>query len=155
MPIKYNLTKYDVLVDKIHKVVLKEQAHQNDGGRSDPQEGDESGSDDGAIKLMAVLIASFSSGHSWQTHKALMDHTDINSAEVKEEFAEAVKTRWKEVSHGDLVELANNHVPDSVFAQWLFFNVDKEAHESYKSAWQMLNNEMSEGVDEVSAEQNA
>jgi hypothetical protein len=152
MPIKYNLTKYDVLVDRIHKVVLKEQAHQNGNDKADPQD-ENDGSDDEAVKLMAVLVASFSSGHSWQTHKAITERIALNLPEIKDEFAEAAKTRWKEVSHSDLAELANNRIPDSIFAQWLFFNVDKEIQEGYKGAWQALSKEMSEGVDEVSAEQ--
>lgn len=146
MPIKYNLTNYDVLAGKIKKVALKETAHSNGIAQNGQANSTE---DETLLKNMAVLIASFSSGHSWQTHKSIVDREGLNKPEIKAEFADAIASRWKDVSQGDIFELATKKVSDTAFSQWLFFNVDKDKHEEYKLAWQALNKELAENCDEI------
>ncbi len=145
MPIKYNLTNYDVLAGKIKKVALKGVVHAN-GGSSQNGDGTE---EEKLLKNMAVLIAAFSSGHSWQTHKSIVNREALNKPAIKDEFAEATGGRWKDVSQGDIFELATKKVSDSSFHQWLFFNVDRGRHDDYKLAWQALNKELAESCDQI------
>jgi hypothetical protein len=147
MPIKYNLTNYDVLAGKIKKVALKGAMHANGG--APPKQPEVESADDAMLKNMAVLIAAFSSGHSWQTHKSIVDREALNKPEIKSEFGDALSSRWKDVSQGDIFELATKKVSDTSFFQWLFFNVDRDKHEDYKLAWQNLSKELAENCDEI------
>ena len=58
MPLKHNITKYDVLATRIRKIALKNGAV----NISDQEK---------RAVVMAVLIASFSSGQSWRTHNLI------------------------------------------------------------------------------------
>ncbi len=143
LPIKYNLTKYDVLANKIHKLSLK----YSKSSQMDDETGDEEESD---LKYIAIIVASLTSSHSWQTHKCIESQTDgFNSENVKGEYSEAAKERWKHVTSSDINELANLNISDSIFYRWLFFNIDKSDQESYKRAWKQLKDEIenpTEGV---------
>jgi len=135
MPIKYNLTRYDILANKIHKIVAKRASDQN----GDPE-------DDEDLKTIAILIASLSSAHAWQTHKSIVGHETLNKPEIKDEHREAEAERWRQVSSYDIEELAKKSISDSIFNEWLFFNVEKEKQQAYKSAWSKLKAELVDGL---------
>jgi len=155
MPIKYNITKYDVLVGEIHKLVQKCNTHhayrldaKSDAEASDLTEKELQ------LKAIAVIIASFSSGHSWQTHKCLQNEEQFNKAEIKQEYLEAEESRWKSVTLNDIEELAETSVSDSTFYRWLFYNVDKSRQQVYKNAWSMLKAEFDSSCDEIEQSKN-
>jgi hypothetical protein len=138
LPIKYNLTRFDVLADKIHKLSLHDNKERIFGMQ-------EKGSvaDAETIRKIAIIVSSMTSSHSWQTYKSISKQSDeLNSANVKEEYNEAVKERWKQVTPSDINELANLNISDSVFHRWLFFNVPWTEHNAYKRAWLSLKKEM-------------
>ncbi len=136
LPIKYNLTKFDILADKIHKLSVNgnvEKAH---------RKAKTAGKDEDTTKLVAIIVASMSSSYSWQTYKSISMQTDeLNSPQVKAEHEYAVRERWKHVGAPDISEIASLNISDSVFYRWLFFNVPKKEHESYKHAWVSLKRE--------------
>jgi len=136
MPIKYNLTRYDILANKIHKIIVKRAPDQE----SDPE-------DDEDLKTIAILIASFSSAHAWQTHKSIVGRETLNKPEIKDEHREAEAERWRQVSSYDIEELAKENISDNIFNEWLFFNVEKEKQQAYKSAWNKLKAEIADGLD--------
>ncbi|MCL5430610.1 MAG: hypothetical protein M1504_04025 [Candidatus Marsarchaeota archaeon] len=144
MPIKYNLTKYDMLMGKVKKIATakKEQKAMT------PEE------------LMnmykAIIVASFASGHSWKTYKILTSQpqpTAMNNPDVKNEHVEARNTKWKQISPFDIGEIAKLSVQDSTFSEWLFYNVEQEHHDGYKKAWMSLNVEFNEACDDVEREE--
>lgn len=143
MPIKYNLTKCDILANEIHKLSLKElkESHSdNDSSEHEPE--------DIEIKLMAIIIASLTSSHSWQTYKCIEQQIDGFNAEViKREHEEAIEERWKHITPSDISELVNLNISDSVFYRWSFFNVNREEHKYYVKAWKRLKEEMSNSYD--------
>lgn len=138
MPIKYNLTKYDMLSTRIKKVSIKKTRQ-------------EMSKDELSTMIKAVLIASFASGHSWQTYRTLTSQasSSMNRPEIKKEHQEALASKWRTITPFDIVEVSTTNVPDSAFSEWLFFNVDKEQRELYKSAWQELKLEFNEDCDVV------
>ncbi len=145
MPIKYNLTTYDMLANQIHKLSIK-------NGSASPVKFDEEArsiTEDGdIIRAKAVIIASFSSNLSWQTYKTITtDPGKLNSIEVKREYDEAVTDKWKRVTNNDVREVATNGIGDNAFSTWLFFNVDKDAHDAYNKAWRLFKSEFSEGCE--------
>lgn len=138
MPIKYNLTKYDMLSSKIKKAaVIKNPKEMGNGEKN--------------AMLKAVLIASFASGHSWQTHKALASPSPIslNNPDIKKEFQEAIASKWKSITPFDIVEVSNTGISERMFSEWLFFNVDKDYHDDYKAAWEELKADFREDCDSV------
>ncbi len=147
MPRKYNLTKYDVLANMIHKLSVKELGlNHGNADNATPEHADSY--DDETLKAIAVLIASFSSNHSWQTYRYITIHESTgNSNAIKEEYSEAEKTRWKNVTQYDIGEVANTNLPDNVFSEWLFFNVVKDKHDTYRRAWRILKEQFSNQVE--------
>lgn len=128
MPKRYNITKFDILSEGIHKISNKPQ--------------DDLDPDDELLKAEAIIISSFSSGHSWRTYNCVMNNgPKINSMEVKEEYLESEKENWKRISEMDVREFVNMCIPNSIFAQWLFFNTEKEKHDIYKKAWEEIHKE--------------
>ena len=143
MPIKYNLTRYDTLASKIKKVSLKK----------DPSSMTK---DEMGTMLKAVLIASFASGHSWQTYKYMTSangNGGVRSPELKKEFIESLNQKWKMITPFDIGEISTLNISDTSFSAWLFTNVDKEYHEDFNEAWRELKAELSEACDEVEREQ--
>ena len=136
MPIKYNLTKYYILSTRIKKVSLKKAAIVFTA-------------DDRTTMIKAILIASFASGHSWQTFRSLTQGLPMRNPEIKKEFADAVASKWKSITPFDIVEVSTTNVSDSVFSEWLFFNVEKDFHQEYKDAWSNLKNEFEEDCDVI------
>ena len=95
MPLKHNITKYDVLATKIRKIALNNGAHH----QTDEEK---------RTKVMAVLIASLSSGQAWQTHNLMMENpANLNKPEVREEYRQALLSRWKMISASDISEVLN------------------------------------------------
>ncbi len=138
MPLKYNLTKYDTLNSEVHRLSSKPtDAHTK--GLSE---------EDNVLIFKAVLIASFSSGHSWQTHKCLVSDTQqLKSSEVKEEFKLALNGKWKDITPFDIKEVAGMRLSDTIFSEWLFFNVDKSQFNFCKRAWAELKEEFGTDCD--------
>lgn len=138
MPIKYNLTKYDMLFSKIKRASLKKDRKE--------MTHDEIGS-----MLKAVIVASFASGHSWQTYKAITAPPPVkfNSPDMKKEHQSALSTQWKNITPFDIHEVANMNVQESTFSAWLFFNVDRSAHDEFMKAWMELRCEFDEDCDNV------
>jgi hypothetical protein len=136
MPIKYNLTKYDMLSTKIKKVSVKKSFK-------------EMSKEELNTMLKAVLIASFSSGHSWQTYRTLTSpiSASFNKPEIKKEYSEAFSSKWRLITPFDIVEVSTANISESTFSEWLFFNVDRENHQSYKSAWKELKTDFNEDCD--------
>ncbi len=140
MPIKYNLTKYDMLSTRIKKVSIVKKNLQT----MTPEDKD--------VMFKAVLIACFASGHSWQTFKTLTTSNNgfsYRSPELKQEYQDAVNSKWKTITPFDIVEVSTNHISDSSFSQWLFFNVEKEHQIDYKKAWQQLQTDFDEDCDVI------
>ncbi len=141
MPIKHNLTKYDVLKDCMHKVAQKAER--------------EYSSDDRKLKTMAVVVASFASGHSWRTHQEIVNNgsANFNKPEIKEEFKKAEQMKWKNVTAFDIREVIEKNISHSKFMSWLYYNVDKIRHEEFKGAWTDLYRriELEEGIEERAA----
>ncbi|MCL4371863.1 hypothetical protein M1373_00915 [Candidatus Marsarchaeota archaeon] len=155
MPIKYNRTNYDMLVGEIHKLVLKCNAHQAYSALQQKHNGVELEKNEQSLKALAVIIASFSSSHSWQTHKCLESRNGrFDTAEIKNEYLEAENSRWKNVSIYDLEELASIPVPTSIFYRWLFLNVDKSKQQLYKNAWKELQKVFEGACDELEQSSN-
>ncbi len=143
MPIKYNLTKYDMLSTRIKKAAAAK--------KSTPQLARE----DQGVMLKAIIIASFASGHSWQTYRALTSKEPVafSNSEIRKEFAEAVTSKWRLINPFDIVEVSTTNISDSAFSQWLFFNVDKSYHDEYKKAWKELQRDFDEDCDSVEKKQ--
>ena len=139
MPIKYNLTKYDMLSTKVKKAAAaKKAALQLDQA-------------DRNVMLKAILIASFASGHSWQTYRTITakESANFNNPEIRKEFSNAVSNKWRLINPFDIVEVSTTNISDTAFSQWLFFNVDRTWHEEYKRAWRELQMDFDEDCDSV------
>ena len=138
MPIKYNLTKYDMLSTRIKKVSVKKAPK-------------EMSNEEYGTMLKAILIASFASGHSWQTFRTLTAQASgtMNKPEIKKEYQDAITSKWKMITPFDIVEVSTTNVSDGSFSQWLFFNVDKTQRENYKKAWTELKTEFNEDCDTI------
>lgn len=142
MPLKYNLTKYDTLNSEVHQLYAKIDAES-------PKDLSE---EDNTLIFKAVLIASFSSAHSWQTHKYMLAETQrLKSPEVKEEFKEAVASKWKSITSFDIKEIADMKISDAVFSEWLFFNVDKSYYQYCRRAWMELKEKFNIDCDTANA----
>ncbi|MGC8680093.1 MAG: hypothetical protein ACP5RI_01625 [Candidatus Micrarchaeia archaeon] len=137
MPIKYNLTKFDVLSNKIKKIAQSKNHEWND--------------EEFITVAKAVIIASFASGHSWHTYKTIMSNKPFItiSYEEMDEYNEAKNNRWKMVTPFDVVEVANLNINDNIFKQWLYSCVDKKDHETYLNAWEELKKEFNDACDDV------
>ena len=136
MPVKRSITWADIQVGEIRRISQKKDSD------FDAQ--------DKLNRDMAVLIASFSSCHSWQTRRHIMERANgFNSPEVKEEYNQAKANRWKQVSVFDIGELAREPIPDNMFSEWLFFSVDKKEHKSYRETWETLQAKLADYLDEV------
>ena len=136
MPIKHNLTKYDLIKDRIHRAAMKPDAEMS---REDIETRD-----------IAIIIASFASNHAWRTYKFMADGTsNLNQQEVKSEYHEARGGRWKSITTSDISEVAQNGKINSVFSNWLFFNVEPQFHDAYKRAWSQLQREFEYDCDTV------
>ena len=137
MPLKHNITKYDVLATKIRKIALNNGAHD----QTDEEK---------RTKVMAVLIASLSSGQAWQTHNLMMENpANLNKPEVREEYRQALLSRWKMISASDISEVLNKGISDTAFSSWLFFTVEQGRHDLYKSVWKGMCREFTEACDDV------
>jgi signal peptidase I len=136
MPIKYNLTKYDLLFSKIKKI----------SAMKSPKE---MSKDERSTMFQAVLVAAFSSSHSWQTYKILTSSMSgaFNTPETKKEYEEAFAAQWKRVSPFDINEVANANINGNVFSEWLFFNVPKETQGDLTNAWKSLQKEFNKDCD--------
>ncbi|ASI13876.1 hypothetical protein Mia14_0567 [Candidatus Mancarchaeum acidiphilum] len=147
MPKRYNLTKFDVLSNAIHKLSVKDSSMES---KRDTRNADayKFSDEDNLLKAEAIIIASFSSGHSWKTYNALTNRSiELNSDEVKSDYKEAEKEKWKSISESDIKEILNLRISDNLFMQWLFFNVDKDEREIYKKAWGKIKEEFEEMCD--------
>ena len=137
MPLKHNITKYDVLATRIRKLSLK-----NGTTSHTPEEKE--------ALITAVLVASFASGLSWQTHNALKDKISaLNSNEVKEEYRQASASKWKSISAADISEVLNKGISDGAFSTWMYFNVEQENHVPYREVWMELNREFLDSCDNL------
>lgn len=138
MPIKYNLTKYDMLAERIHELSQK---------RDTPFSKDEE-----TLRAEAILIASFSSSHSWQTYKTIIEGNPnaLNSPEIRNECTMAKSEKWKHIRNMDIQEVSCTNIRDSLFYVWLSANSDKLNRETYRRAWLKLKQEFDEECDGIS-----
>jgi len=137
MPIKFNITKHDILASRFHQLIQRSNGGVFVG-------------DDALLHAQATLVASFSPGHSWQTNRAIIERDSErlrSSPEVKNEYLAAKKSRWKMVGSKDIQEVSQMNMPDSLFSVWLAFNTEKERREVYRVAWTNLNREFAEECD--------
>lgn len=143
MPIKYNLTKYDMLTTKIKKAAAAKKSVQ------------QLVEEDQNVMLKAVLIASFASGHSWQTYRALTakGSANLNNPDIRKEAQDAVLSKWRLINPFDIVEVSTTNISDTAFSQWLFFNIDRNNHDDYKKAWKELQADFDEDCDSVERKQ--
>ena len=137
MPIKYNLTKFDVLSNKIKKIAQSKNH--------------ELLKEDFITITKAIIIASFASGHSWQTYKTISSNKPFIklSEEENNEYYEAKNNGWKTITPFDIIEVANINLNDNIFKQWLYSSVDKQEHEIYLKAWDDLIKEFNDACDSV------
>lgn len=139
MPIKYNLTKYDILAEKFHDLV--------------PKNGSPLTKDEEILKAEATLIASFASAHSWQTSRAINERNinSNNSQEIKSEHLRAKSDKWKQVKNIDIQEVARNNMGDNLFNAWMqVVNVDKPSREIYRKAFSLFKQHLNEECDGIS-----
>jgi hypothetical protein len=136
MPIKYNLTKYDMLFSRIKRITAKKGVK-------------EMSKEERSTMFQAVLVAAFSSGHSWQTYKALTASSSANlrTTETRKEYEDAAVAKWRRISPFDINEVANANIQSNIFSEWLFFNVPKDAQNEVSSAWKTLQKEFSKDCD--------
>jgi len=138
MPIKYNLTKHDILAENIHELLQKR----------DPFTTDEE-----VRRAEAIIIASLSSAHSWQTNKIITDGNVtalLTSSQVRNEHAEARNSKWKLVNNMNIQEVARMNI-NGMFHMWLnAINVDKQTKDIYKNAWSKLQSEFAAECDGIS-----
>lgn len=140
MPIKYNLTTHDILAGSIHKLAM------NGHGVS------ELATQDAVLRAKAIIIASFSSAHSWKTYKAVTGGMVLlNKPDIKEEYLAAKASKWKSVRNIDIQEVASMDLKDGHFSSWLFSNVDKSEHLTYRQAWGGLRQDFLNGCDVINA----
>jgi hypothetical protein len=142
MPIKYNLTKYDMLAEEFHELSQKK-----DGLFTKDEE---------TLKAEAIIIASFASAHSWQTYKIVSDGNPnliLTSPEVKDEHTLAKNDRWKRIKPPEIQDVARMNIKDSIFYVWLSVNVTNGSRDVYKTAWSKLKEDFNEECDGISIPQ--
>jgi hypothetical protein len=124
MPFKHNLTKFNIFSDSVHKIAKKSKITENEK----------------RIAIMAIIIASFSSAHSWKTSKSIATNRmiNINDVSIKQEYEDAKTIKWKKINSNDIKEIANQNIPDTTFSRWMLSYVDKTEHEDYKQAWSII-----------------
>jgi hypothetical protein len=126
MPIKHNLSKYDKVRDYIHKVSQRDESSYT--------------KDDLLLRNIAILIATFSSGNSWKTHKEISTVTpNFDSSDLKEEFSSAKTQRWRNITAFDISEVAQKGIQGCKFERWLYYNVEVDSRDTYKKAWSSFN----------------
>lgn len=135
MPIKYNLTNYDILAAEIKKLGAKDHDGFSDNDRQ--------------LKTMATIIASLASAQAWQTNRCIKEGSDPNREEIRREHDEAREKKWKDVRNYDIQEIAGLGVNDSFFSRWLQFNVEPDAHDDYRKAWSALKDNFDQGCDNI------
>ncbi len=130
MPFKHNLTKFNIFSDNVRKIAKKSKITENER----------------RIMTMAIIIASFSSSHSWKTSKSIVADRmiGIKDISIKQEYENAKAIKWKNISSSDIKEIANQGIRDSMFSRWMLSYVDKEEHENYKQAWSMIKNNITD-----------
>ncbi len=136
MPIKYNLTKYDMLFSKIKRILSKK------GPKEMTKE-------EKNTMFEAVLVAAFSSSHSWQTYKAIESGIPgvFRAPEIRKEYEEAFLMQWKRISPFDINEVASVNMGDNAFSEWMFFNVPKDSQTDVSGAWRSLQKEFNKDCD--------
>jgi hypothetical protein len=140
MPIKYNLTTHDILAGSIHKLAINGSALNGLAGQ------------DAMIRAKAIIIASFSSAHSWKTYKAVTGgQVLLNTPDIKGEYVDAKNFKWKSVRNIDIQEVSSMDLREGHFSSWLFSNVEKPEHQLYKSAWGSLKQDFLNGCDVINA----
>ncbi|MCL5111414.1 MAG: hypothetical protein M1160_00840 [Candidatus Marsarchaeota archaeon] len=133
---KHNVTKYDVLATKIHHLSQKQNSDLT--------------KDEKRAEIMAVLVASLTSSQSWKTHQHLMDGlANLNSDDVKEEYRQALTTRWKNVTAADINEVLSKGISAQAFSTWLFFTVEPQNQSLYKSVWDEMCKEFTQACDDI------
>ncbi len=138
MPIKYNLTKHDILAENIRELLQKR----------DPFTRDEE-----IRRAEAIIIASICSSHSWQTNQIITEGNVtalLTSPHVRNEYTEAKNTKWKLVNNMNIQEVARLNI-NGMFHMWLnAINIDKPTKEIYKEAWTLLRSEFAAECDGIS-----
>jgi hypothetical protein len=138
MPIKYNLTKHDLLAEEFHDIQKKNPPFDED---------------DQMRAAKAILIACFSSAHSWRTSNALNGNfSEINSPSLKDEYLNAKKSGWKQVRNTDIQEVSRANIKSGAFNMWLVKVPDRSEHEIYRDAWRELNALFNEACDNVAVQ---
>lgn len=142
MPIKYNLTKYDLLAEEIHELSQK---------RNTPFTKDEE-----TLKAEAVILVSFASSHSWHTSTVLIsgNPNEFSSAQVKGEYALASKENWKHVRNTDIQEVSCANVRDTLFYMWMSTNVERQDRDLFVDAWGRLKQMFNEECDGITVQRN-
>ena len=97
--------------------------------------------EDRLMQDMATLIVSFASSKSWKTHREMVESPAPNFAlpEIKEEYASARSQKWRSITSFDISEVMRNSISQFKLEHWLYYNVPREKHDSYKAAWGSLN----------------
>ncbi|MDE1811049.1 MAG: hypothetical protein KGH66_03340 [Candidatus Micrarchaeota archaeon] len=140
MPIKYNLTTHDILAGSIHKLAIN--------GSTVERLAEQ----DAVLRAKAIIIASFASAHSWKTYKAITSGIVLlNKPEIREEYLAAKNAKWKSVRNIDIQEVSSMDLRDGHFSSWLFSNVDKPEHATYRAAWGSLRKDFLNGCDVINA----
>lgn len=143
MPIKYNLTKYDMLAEEFHELAQK-----RDTTFSNEEE---------TLRAMAVIIASFASAHSWQTYKAITEgdpNLILTCPEIRNEYQLAKNERWKRVLPQHIQDVSRMNIKDSLFYTWLSANDEQNGSKKiYKNAWGKLKEGFNEECDGISITQ--
>lgn len=137
---KQNLTKYDMLAYLIHRTAPKCTGVRLGGTK---QLLASMSKEEHSAIWKAIIVCSFSSGHSWQTHKAMTtDPSKLNTTDIRREFEEAITGKWKKVTSADINEVVNSNISDNAVALWGYFNIPHpETRDYIKKVWRQLNTE--------------
>ena len=125
MSTKLNLTKYEKFVRVVRLISQYDEKNYNESEK--------------VIKNLAVLAACFSPNKSWKTYKVLTEEekeNQISKEELKQEYEDAKKFKWKSISISDLQEILTMPIKSHQVAVWLYFIVDPSEHETYRKAWE-------------------
>jgi len=128
------INKYELLVNYVRKVSKKREI-ETDGERK--------------IRDIAALVASFSSSHSWKTYKYLHDGGELDKDAIITEANAAFSEGWKSITETDVEEVVNSNIGDYLISTWLFYAVEKEKRDYYKSLLEEMKKELADGIEPI------
>jgi len=126
--------KYELLVNDVRKLSKKHEIENEEEKK---------------IKDMAALIASLSSSHSWKTYKYLHDGGELDKDAIIMEANTAFSEGWKSITEADVEEVVNSNMDDYLLSMWLFYAIEKDKRDYFKSLLQEMKKELADGIEPI------